>query len=79
MLEGSRRTTSQFAKEQIKYYSICTVTLYPRGDFPFTSLGRWQCLRGGADAGLSSCYAVCGCGIEYRCGALPGRDVRRHA
>ena len=21
---------------------------------------------------LNSCYAACGCGTEYRCGALPG-------
>jgi hypothetical protein len=46
------------AAEQSKYSSICTVTLDPCGDLPFTSWGRWQCLRGGAD-GLSSCYASC--------------------
>jgi hypothetical protein len=48
--------------EQSKYCFICTVTLGPYGDLPFTSWGRWQCLRGGADAGLNSCYAACGCG-----------------
>jgi hypothetical protein len=30
-----------FAAEQSKYCSICTVTLDPCGDLPFTSLGRW--------------------------------------
>jgi hypothetical protein len=48
--------------EQSKYCFICTVTLGPCGDLPFTSWGRWQCLRGGADAGLKSYYAACGCG-----------------
>jgi hypothetical protein len=62
--------------EQSKYCSICTVTLDP---FGVTSWGRWQCLRGGADAGLHGCYAVCGCGTEYRCGALLGGGVSRHA
>jgi hypothetical protein len=47
--------------EQSKCFSICTVTLDPCGDLPFTSWGRWQCLRGGAD-GLNGCYAACGCG-----------------
>jgi hypothetical protein len=65
--------------EQSKYCSICTETLNLCGDLPFTSWGRWQCLRGGADVGLNSCYAVCGCGTECRCGALPGEDVWRHA
>jgi hypothetical protein len=68
-----------WAAEQGKYCSLCTVTLDPSGDLPFTSWGRWQCLRGGADVGLNSCYAVCGCGTEHRCGALPGEDVWRHA
>jgi hypothetical protein len=63
------------AAEKSKYCSICTATLDPNGDLPFTSLGRWQCFRGGADVGLNSCYAVCGCGTEYRCGALPGEGV----
>jgi hypothetical protein len=44
----------------------------PCGDLPFTSWDRWQCLRGGADEGLNSWYAACGCGTEHRCGALPG-------
>jgi hypothetical protein len=44
--------------ERRKYCFICTVTLGPCGDLPFTSWGRWQCLRGGADAGLDSCYAA---------------------
>jgi len=65
--------------EQSKYCSICTVTLDTCGDLPFTSWSRWQCLPGGADVGLNSCYAVCSCGTEYRCGALPGGDVWRHA
>jgi hypothetical protein len=56
------------APEQSKYCSICTVIL-----------GPWQCRRGGTEVGLSSCYAVCGCGAEYRSGALPRGDVRRHA
>jgi hypothetical protein len=60
------------AAEQNKYCFICTVALGPYGDIPFTSWGRWQCLRGGADAGLNSCYAAGGCGKEYRCGGLPG-------
>jgi hypothetical protein len=57
--------------EQSKYCSICTVTLDPCGDLPFTSWCRWQCLRGGAD-GLNGCYAACGCGTEYRYGAVLG-------
>jgi hypothetical protein len=67
------------AAEQRQYCSICTLTLDLRGDLPFTSWGRWQCLSSGADVGLNSCYAVCGCGTEYRCGALPGGYVWRHA
>jgi hypothetical protein len=50
------------AGEQSKHCSICTVTLDPCGYLPFTSWGRWQCLRGGVDVGLNSCYATCGCG-----------------
>jgi hypothetical protein len=30
-----------FAAEQSKYCSICTATLDPYGDLPFTSLCRW--------------------------------------
>jgi hypothetical protein len=61
------------AAEQSKYYPMCTVTLDPCGDLPFTSWGRWLCLRGGAD-GLISCYAACGCGTEYMCwGPAGGR------
>ena len=63
------------APEQSKYCYICTVILEPCGDLPFTCLSRWQCLRGGADVGLNSCYAVCGCGTEYRYEVLPGGDV----
>ena len=63
------------AVEQSKYCSICTVTLDPCG---VTSWGRWQCLRGGA-GGLNVCYDACACGTEYRCGALLGGDVWRHA
>ena len=48
--------------EQSKYCSICTVTFDTFGDLPFTSWGRWQCHRDGADASLNSCYAACGCG-----------------
>jgi hypothetical protein len=59
------------AAGQRKYCSICTVTLDPCGDLPFTSWGRCPCLRGGAD-GLNGCYAACGCGTEYRSGALLG-------
>jgi hypothetical protein len=59
------------AAEQSKYCSIFTVTLSPCGDLPFTSWGRWQCLRGGAD-NLNGCYAACGCGTEYRCGPCWG-------
>jgi hypothetical protein len=61
--------------EQSKCCSFCTVTPGPCGDLPFTSWVRWQCLRDGADLGLYSCYAVCSCGKEYRCGVLPGGDV----
>jgi hypothetical protein len=78
MLEVSRDAVAageeQFtscAAEQKKYCSISTVTLGPCGDLPFTSWGRWQCLRSGAD-GLNGCYAVCGCGTEYRFGACWG-------
>ena len=56
------------AAKQSKYFSICTLTLDPCG---VTSWGRWQCRRGGADC-LHGCYAVCGCGTKYRCGALLG-------
>jgi hypothetical protein len=65
--------------ERSKYCSICTATLDPCGDLPFTSLGRWQCLRGGADVRFNSCNAACGCGTEYCCGTLPGGDVWRNA
>ena len=65
------------AAEQGKYFSICTAALDPCGDLPFTSWGRWQCLRGGAD-GSSGFYGACGCGAEYRCGALLGGGVWRH-
>jgi hypothetical protein len=71
MLEVSRDTLAageeqlvSCAAEKSKYCSICTVTLGPCGDLPFTSLDRWKCLRGGADVGLNSCYAVCGCGSK---------------
>jgi hypothetical protein len=57
--------------EQSKCCSICTAALGPSGDLPFTSWGRSQCLRGGAD-GLNGCYSACGCGTEYRYGALLG-------
>ena len=66
------------AAEQSKYCSICTVTLDPCGNLPFTSWDRWQSLRGGAD-GSNGCYVACDCGTEYRCGALLGGDVWRHA
>jgi hypothetical protein len=71
------------AAEQRKYCSIYRAALDPCGDLPFTSWGHWQCHRGSADVGFGisvrGCYAVCGCGTEYRCGALPERDVWRHA
>jgi hypothetical protein len=60
------------AAEKSDYCSICTVTLGPCGDLPFTSWGRWQCLRGGAD-GSNGCNVACGYGTEYRCGALLGK------
>jgi hypothetical protein len=66
------------AAEQSKHCSSCTVTLDPCGDLPFTSWGRWQGLSGGAD-GLDGSSAACGCGTEYRCGALLGGGVWRHA
>jgi hypothetical protein len=40
-----------FAAEQSEYFFIC-IAFGPYGDLPFKSWGRWQCLRGGADAGL---------------------------
>jgi hypothetical protein len=69
------------AAEKSKYCSNCTETLDLCGDSPFTSLGRWQCLRGGADVGLSSCYAVCGCGTCNNIGVKPcrGGGAWRHA
>jgi hypothetical protein len=66
------------AADQSKYCSICTVALGPCGDLPFTSWGRCQCLRGSTDS-LNGFYAACGCGTEYRCGALLGGVVWRHA
>jgi hypothetical protein len=39
------------AAEQSKYFSMCTEALGPCDDLPFTSWGRWQCLRGCADVG----------------------------
>jgi hypothetical protein len=84
MLEVSRDAGAagedQFAScaaEQSKYCSIFTVALDPCVNLPFTSWGRWQCLRGDA-GGLNGLYAACGCGTEYRCGALLGGDVWRH-
>jgi hypothetical protein len=65
------------AAEQSKYCSICTVTLSHCGDLPFTSSGRWKCLRGGAD-GLNGFNAACGCGTEYRCGVLLGGEACGH-
>jgi hypothetical protein len=77
MLAMSRDAVAA-GEEQLVSCSICTVTLNPCGDLPFTSWGRWQCLRGGA-GGLHGFYAACGCGTEYRCGALLVGDVWRHA
>jgi hypothetical protein len=85
MLEVSRDATAageeqlvSCAAEQSKNCSISIVNLDPCGDLLFTSCGPWQCLRDGAD-GLNGCSAACGCGTEYRCGALLGGDVWRHA
>jgi hypothetical protein len=82
MLEVSRGAVAaeekylvSFAAEWSKYCSICTVTLDPYGGLSFTSRGHWQCLRGGADS-LNGSYAACGCGTEYRCGALLGGGGR---
>ena len=74
---GEEQLTSCTA-EQSKYCSICTITLDPCDDLPFTSWGRWQCLRGGAGS-LNGSYTACGCGTEYRWGALLGGGVWRHA
>ena len=52
---GSMLEVSRDARRTTR--SMCTVTLDPCGGLPFTSWGRWQCLRGGADTGLNSCYA----------------------
>jgi hypothetical protein len=60
---GEKKLVSCTAEQRI-YCFICTVTLDPCGDLPFTSWGRWQCLRGGADAGLNSFYAAWGCGTK---------------
>jgi hypothetical protein len=86
MLEVSRGAVKageeqlvSFAEDKSKYCSICTGALDPRGDLPVMNWGRWQCLRGGAGVGLNSCYAVCSCGTECRCGALPEGDVWRNA
>ena len=86
MLEVSRDAAAageeklvSFAAEQSKYCPICTVTLDPCGDLPFMSWGRWQCLRGGADVDLNSCFAVYGCGTKCRYGALPGDGEWRNA
>jgi hypothetical protein len=75
MLEVSRYAAAageekivSFAPEKSKHCFICTVTLCPCGDLPFTSWGRWQCLCGGANAGLSSFYAACGCGTDVGVG-----------
>ncbi len=61
MLEESRNAVAaeeeqlvSSTAEQSKYRSICTVTLDPCGDLPFTGGGRWQCVRSGAD-GLNGC------------------------
>jgi hypothetical protein len=62
------------ASEQRKNCSICTVTLDPCDDLPFTSWGRWQCLCGGAD-GLNGCSAACGCGTKYWCKSQPCPQV----
>jgi hypothetical protein len=85
MLEMSRDAVAageeqlfSYTAEQSKYFSIYTVTLDLCGDLPSTSWGRWQCLRVGAD-GLNGCSAACGCGTEYRCGALLVGDVWQHA
>jgi hypothetical protein len=59
------------AAEQSKYCSICTVTLGSCDDLPFTSWGRWQCLRGGA-GGLNGSYAACGCGTDIGVGPCWG-------
>jgi hypothetical protein len=79
MLEVSRDTVAagedqlvSCAADQSKYCSICTVTFVPCRNLPFTSWGRWHCLRGRAESGLNSFYAVCDCGTQYRCGVLPG-------
>ena len=78
MLEESRDAAAageeqlvNCAAGQCKYCSICTATLDPCGDLPFTSWGCWQCLRGGAD-GLNGCSAACGCDTECQCGAILG-------
>jgi hypothetical protein len=76
MLEVSRNAVAAGEKqlvscavENIKCYFV---TLDPMWRFTFNGLGRSQCLCGGADAGLNSCYAACGCGTEYRCWAMQG-------
>jgi hypothetical protein len=54
MLEESRDAVAAEEEQLVtctgepsKYCSICTVTLYPCGDLPFLSWGRWHLLRGG--------------------------------
>ena len=62
--EGEEQLAS-CAMEQSKYCIICAATLDPCGDLTFTSWGRWQCLRGGAD-GFNGCSAACGCGTDSK-------------
>jgi hypothetical protein len=84
MLEASRDAAAA-GKEQLvscaaeysKYCFLCTATLDPCGDLPFTSWVRWQCLRGGADAGLNS-YLLCRLRLRHRIsvwGPAGGRRV----
>ena len=84
MLEVSRDASAEgeeqletFTAEKSKHCSICTVTLTLAAIYLSRVGGRWQCLRGGA-GGLNGCYA-CGCSTEYRCGALLGGELWRHA
>jgi hypothetical protein len=60
--------------EQSKCCFICTVILGSCGDMPFVSWVVGSVVAAALAQVQNSCnfYAACGCGTEYRCGALPG-------
>jgi hypothetical protein len=54
---GEEQLVSCTAEQRI-YLFIYTETLDSYSDLPFSSWGRWQCLRGGAGAVLNSFYTT---------------------